>query len=180
MPPFHSNQKPESSKGYGNYILYHGNLSVSENIEVVEYLIKQFTGKKLNLIIAGKEPSDQIRKSGKSTKNIKIIANPSNEKMQDLIKGAHIILLPTGQKTGIKLKLIESLYKGRFCIANHSMIDDTMLEDCVHISENEFHETSESLMKVEFSEDDIRKRAVVLDKYYNNSKNAKLILEKIR
>ena len=39
-----------------------------------------------------------------------------------------MILLPTQHNTGIKLKLIESLYKGRFCIANIKMILGTDLE----------------------------------------------------
>jgi hypothetical protein len=48
--------------------------------------------------------------------------------MDKLIINAHMILLPTQQNTGIKLKLIESLYKGRFCIANDKMITGTDLE----------------------------------------------------
>lgn len=179
LPPFHSNQKNESTEGYGNYVLYHGNLSVSENIEVAEYLIKQFTGKKIDLIITGKNPSMKLVKSIERIKNIKIIESPTNEVMQDLIKRAHVILLPTYQATGIKLKLIESLYKGRFCIANHTMVNNTMLENLVEITENDFYLKAKSLMETAFSDIDISKRTMVLGKYYSNSKNAKMIVDKI-
>jgi hypothetical protein len=179
LPPFHSNQKIESSEGYGNYVLYHGNLSVSENIEVAEYLIKQFTGKKVDLIIAGKEPSMKLIKSTEGINNIRIIVSPNHEVMQDLIKGAHVILLPTYQATGIKLKLIESLYMGRFCIANHTMINSTMLENLVIITENDFYTKAEALMNTAFSEIEISKRSIELGKYYCNSKNAKMILDRI-
>jgi len=180
LPPFHSNQKTESSEGYGNYVLYHGNLSVSENIEVAEYLIEQFAEKKVSLIIAGKEPSKKLIESTERIKNIKVIENPNHEVMQDLIKEAHVILLPTYQVTGIKLKLIESLYKGRFCIANYTMINNTMLENLVEITENDFYVKSMALMETAFSEIDISKRAMELDRYYSNSKNAKMIVDKIK
>ena len=53
----------------------------------------------------------------------------SNQKDLDrLFENAHINVLPTFQNTGIKLKLLNTLYQGKFVIANDDMIDHTGLE----------------------------------------------------
>jgi hypothetical protein len=48
--------------------------------------------------------------------------------MKGLIKNSHAKVLLTFQKTGIKLKLIESLFSGRFCVVNGQMTENTGLE----------------------------------------------------
>lgn len=177
LPPFHSNESIQSKIGIGKYVLYHGNLSVSENIEIAEQLIEQFANQKLNLVIAGKNPVDYLTTLISQVENITLIADPSNLDMQNLIQDAHLILLPTNQATGIKLKLIESLYQGRFCIANRAMVDQTQLESLVHFTESEFYAVSLRLMDQVFSQEEIKKRISILDQHYSNKKNSKLIVD---
>lgn len=179
LPPFHSNNTLENIAGRGDYALYHGNLSVSENVEVAEHLIRQFSNKKVNLIVAGKNPADTLSRLIQEAENIRIIANPDDQTMCDLIKNAHVVLLPTFQTTGVKLKLLESLYKGRFCVANSAMTKGTMLENLVVTTENDFYNETVRLMAEDFSQESIKERAAVLRKYYNNQENARLIVNKI-
>ncbi len=129
LAPFHGNKQVDILTGRGEYILYHGNLGVSENEEAVLFLINNIF-KKLNIpfIVAGNDPSDNLIKVCSHLKHVKIIANPVYAEIYKLIREAQINLLPTFQNTGIKLKLLNALYNGRFCIVNSMMVEHTGLE----------------------------------------------------
>lgn len=177
LPPFHSNNAVKSLPGKGKYALYHGNLSVSENAEGAEYLIRAFSHQKVRLVIAGKNPPQKLMQRSRKIDNIEIIANPNARSMNDLIQNAHVVLLPAFQPTGIKLKLLESLYKGRFCVANAVMTKGTMLEKLVVTAEHNFFEKTAQLMNERFSEEIRDERESVLSEYYNNQLNVMLIVK---
>ena len=179
LPPFHPNSKIDITYKKGNYLLYHGNLSVSENILAALFIINEFKNKSVSLIIAGKNPSVSILKLSEKSKNISIVKNPTEGEMNELIKKAQIILLPTFQPTGIKLKLLESLFKGKFCIANSMMTKNTYLEPLCISAENKLYDNAMKVIDLEFPILEIEKRHSILDKYYNNISNAKLIIEKM-
>lgn len=176
LPPFHPFDKLASVPGKGTYALYHGNLSVSENEQAALFIIKQFIHKEIHLIVAGKQPSKKIIDLASEKENIQVIPNPDEKQMIQLIKNAHVILLPTFQPTGIKLKLLESLFSGRFCIANPTMVLNTNLEELCIITEKDFYAKAKVLMQKSFSEEDISHRGKALDTFYNNVKNAKVLI----
>ena len=60
------------------------------------------------IIIAGTIASIKLS-SFINKKNINIIDNPNMGKMNSLIQSAQIIILPTFQATGVKLKLINNI-----------------------------------------------------------------------
>ncbi|MBI9066271.1 MAG: glycosyltransferase [Salinivirgaceae bacterium] len=182
LPPFHSNSEIKTEVGSGNYALYHGNLSVRENIEAVLFLIDTFKETQINLIVTGKNPSIQIRKNIAKVKNIKLIANPSYQEMMELILNAHIHLLPTFQATGIKLKLIESLFMGRHCIVNFEMLSGTGLEKLCHLanSKEEFLNKALKLMSSPFENKDLIMRKEILSKKFSNNRNAQMLLNAIK
>lgn len=182
LPPFHPDEELDVALGTGNYALYHGNLSVPENIKAVLFLINIFSNNKdISLIIAGKNPDKSIVKSTQGSKNIKIVPNPSEKEMIDLITEAQVHLLPTFQPTGIKLKLIASLFKGRHCIVNNEMVMGTGLEKLCHIanSDQEFLNKTTKLMQLPFESQDLILRKEILSKKFHNSRNAELLISKI-
>ncbi len=62
IPSFHPFEQIESPEGTGDYIIYHGDLSVNENIMVAEYLItKIFSKLPYKCVIAGKNPPAEHR-----------------------------------------------------------------------------------------------------------------------
>lgn len=180
LPPFHSSDEVESLAGSGDYALYHGNLSVSENSEVAKLLAASFANKDIRLVIAGKAPPVDLLNFAKMAGNVEVIADPDQAKMRELLRYAHVILLPTYQPTGIKLKLIESLYRGRFCIANTAMVENTELEGLVTIEESDYYGCTENLMSDEFTGANIERRKIGLRAHFDNLKNASLLLEKIK
>ena len=71
IPAFHPFSEIKSQTGRGKYILFHGNLSVSENLQAVEFLMKNiFLQIKQEVIIAGKNPTARLIQKIKQHPNI--------------------------------------------------------------------------------------------------------------
>jgi len=179
LPVFHQHEIVDINLGKGDFILYHGNLQINENVEAVEYLLKNIhhKTKKYKWVIAGKNPSKSMINKCKDL-GIKIISNPEHDEMNDLIRNAHINILPTFQDTGIKLKLLNALFIGRFCLANSPMVANTGLEDCCIIANeaNEFIEQIYRLMEMEFTSTQIEPRKSILETDFNNALNAQRLV----
>lgn len=175
---FHSNADSNSNSGKGKYALYHGNLTISENKNAMRFLLnKVFTKIDFPLTVAGKITDQKLVKEIKSHSGITLIANPNQDVMNGLIQNAQLILLPTFQDTGIKLKLLESLFKGRFCIANNKMIDNTELEAfCLRANTpKEWIRAINHYRDMDFSHEEIEKRKKIKTIFDNRKEAQKMI-----
>lgn len=180
IPAFHPFNEIKSKLGRGKYILFHGNLSVSENIQAVEYLLANvFNKKNFPVIIAGKNPTTRMALKISQFEHIQLVSNPENKQMEALIQEAHISLLPTFQDTGLKLKLLASLFEGRFCIANTPMIHKTGLEHLCHLADTpkEMIERINELFDQDFTSAEIEKRKLILEDAFSNHLNALKIIQ---
>ncbi len=174
LNPFHSNDKVDIEPGSGDYLLYHGNLSVSENVESALFLIgKVFSKIDFPVVIAGKNPAVSIIDAIKAFPNIRLVSSPSRDEMNDLIRHAHANILVTFQDTGIKLKLIESLFAGRHCIVNQTMVRNTGLDELCETGNTpaEIIIRIRQVLNTAFDEERIWKRTQGL-KEYDNALNA--------
>ncbi len=180
IPAFHPNMNIESQTGTGNYIIYHGNLSVVENENAVLFLINSIFSKiDFQCIIAGKNPTNNLVRKVSKFKNIKLEINPNDNEMKELISNAHINILPTFQSTGVKLKLLQSLFIGRHCIANSIMTDNSTLKNLCSIKNIPFEIISEinRLFKIPFDESILKQRKQVLTNEFSNIRNAEKLLK---
>ena len=179
IPAFHPFSEIKSQTGRGKYILFHGNLSVLENIQAVEFLLKYvFSQIKQEVIIAGKNPTARLIQKIKQHPNIQLIQNPVHEQMEALIRDAHICLIPTFQDTGLKLKLLASLFSGRFCLTNTPMVHKTGLEHLCHIADtpDEMIKLINELYFQDFTSEEIEKRKNILEDAFSNRRNALKII----
>lgn len=161
--------------GLGDYIIYHGNLWISENQAICEYLINEvFSRVPYKCIIAGKSPLKKLRMKASKYKNITIIPDPDEEQILRLIRDAHLNLLPALTCNGFKLKLLYALFAGRHCIANSMMLRDTKLDSLCHIADDSSSiiEKIHYLMGQPFTEEMISERSAILTGTYSNVKNA--------
>lgn len=182
LPSFHANEKVESLLGRGDYALYNGNIEVPENAFAVDYLVNEvFNGSKMQLVIAGMNPPDHIIKLVESHPNVRIVANPNDGQMFDLIRNAQVNILVTFQATGLKLKLLNTLYKGRFCLVNDKMLNGTNLDILCEVgnTSNELKEKLTSLFKLDFKDSQISLREELLNQNYSNSLNANKLIQLI-
>jgi hypothetical protein len=182
LPAFHSSSEVTSTTGKGPFALYHGNLAVGENIEASMYLMQEvFSKTDYPLIIAGSQPSPELVIACNQYTNVKLMANVTVEQLDTLIAEAHINILPTFQPTGIKLKLLSALFKGRFCVVNDCMVDNTGLESlCVRANTPKaFVNAIEELKNIAFTDEALHERQNVLNEHFSNTNNAEVILHQM-
>src|SRR6202040_2913507 len=115
-----------------------------------------------------------LKKEIKNIPNIKLVESPTFEKMSGLMANAHINLLFTFQNTGIKLKLLNSLYRGRFCLVNSKMVNNTGLERLCIVEDNPTaaKRIITGLMESAFTQHEIDKRSRILAEGFSNEANA--------
>jgi hypothetical protein len=180
IPSFHANTSLQSYVGSGDYFLYHGNIEVPENEAAAKFLIsKVFAKTKHKLIIAGMNPPRSIYQLAAKHKNLEIIANPKEAEMTRLIKEAHANILVTFQASGLKLKLLNTLYNGRHCIVNSTMLNGTDLEDICIIGNkaSDLRRIIDETAKREFTAGMIRKRSEILQVNFSNTVNGDKLID---
>ena len=162
--------------GQGNLCLYHGNLSVPENEEAALWLLcKVFTKARVPFVIAGKKPSRRLQKLAGLCQHTCLVADPCETEMNDLVRKAHIHVLPCFNKnvTGIRLKLLHTLFEGRHCVVNEPIVAGTGLETACHIgtNANAFASIITQLYHQPFTREEIILRKQLLGTTYDNEKN---------
>ena len=179
LPVFLPYQQVDSLTGRNDFCLYHGNLSVSENEKAVLWLLENvFQTLDVKFVIAGKNPSGNLKEKIALHKKVILVESPGEEQMQELIRNAHIHLLPSFNVTGIKIKLLNALYNGRFIIANKATLDGTGLNELCIVAETpaEFRENIQLILQKSFTEEDKKSRENHLKTLFNNEKNVQLLM----
>ena len=179
LPSFHPNDTLNILPGKSDYALYHGNLAVAENYHAAEYLIeKVFSQTDIPLVIAGLNPPEKLRQLAGQHLNVSIEENPDDERMFQLIREAQVHVLVTFQATGLKLKLLNTLYNGRHILVNPAMVSGTLAGDICEQGQDAGELTSKLklLMQKPFDEHALEDRKKLLEKYYSNQTNVKRLL----
>ena len=182
LPSFHANEEVTSPEGRGDYALYHGNIEVPENEFAAKFLVNEvFTRTTVPLVVAGMKPREAFRKLVEGNPNVRLVANPSDEEMFSLIRHAHVNILVTFQATGLKLKLLNTLYKGRFCLVNEAMITGTGLAPLCEKGNSapELRAKLEMLFSREYDKNENERRRKVLREHYDNLVNGERLIELI-
>lgn len=180
IAPFHPFNKPICLPGTGDYILFHGDLSVNENSEISYRLISGvFSKLPYKCYISGKNPPEHLLFKASQYSNIEVIPNPDDKRMTDLILNAQINILPALSFNGFKLKLLLALYSGRHCIVNSIVAGHSALSSLYNVTDTDEQiiKMIHSLMLLPFTEDMIREREILLSENYNNIENARKIME---
>lgn len=180
LPVFIPQWKINCSKGKGNYCLYHGNLSINENEIAAIWLIENvFDDLDFPIVIAGKNPSLKIKSIIKAASNVSLLENPDDNTLNDLIRNAHINLVPSFNTTGIKIKLLNVLFNGRFCIANDAAIAVANLDKVCFVANtaDEFKQLINEMLQSSFDETKIQMRKNILLGEFDNEVSAKKVVE---
>jgi glycosyltransferase involved in cell wall biosynthesis len=180
LPSFHESEKVDIENGSGKFILFHGNLSVAENHRAAMWLIKHVFSKiNLPVIIAGLKPSPKLRLRADKYDHIDLIPNPTHDKMAELVKKAHQHVLFTHQATGLKLKLLNVLFGGRFIVCNTDMLKGSGLTktDGINVCSNA-QEMIDAILKNNdrnFDENLANERREICQTFSNQLNTKKLI-----
>ncbi len=183
LPSFHSNNELTINADMGEYALYHGNLSIPENYEAVEWILNNIATKvNYNIIIAGLNAPPFLKNKINTIKHCKLIDSPSEAEMNKLIEEAQLHLLYTAQDTGLKLKLLNVLFKGRFILTNSAMLSGTDLSEnnglIICNSHQEYNDKINTHSKQMFTEAHKVEREKLV-KNFKNTVGAEIILKEI-
>lgn len=180
LPVFFPSTEVRSKEGTGCFCLYHGNLSVAENEEAVVWLLKKvFKDLEIPLIISGKNPSERLTRLVYAHPQACLIANPSEEEMQDLIAKAQVNILPSFNCTGVKLKLLNALFNGRHCVVNEQAVRATGLEATCHIGSDadSMRDLIRDLYVQPFQSEEIVTRKELLSRQFDNEENVRTLIQ---
>jgi len=179
LPVFLPFTHVQSEAGSGDFCLYHGNLSVPENEKAALWLVKNiFDTLDIPFVIAGKNPSKRLKAFVNKNVNVCLIANPSGKEIDELIKKAHVHLLPSLNKTGVKIKLLNALFNGRYIVTNVAAVEGSSLETFCKIAGTplEYKKITGELFNSPFHETEAIKRKI-LEGIYNNHENALRLMQ---
>lgn len=183
IPAFHPNTQVESQSGRGEYVLFHGKLSVPDNEQSAVWLIENVFSKiDIPFVVAGMAPSGRLKDLLQRYEHITLVENPDDRRMNELITKAHVNLLVSFQSSGIKLKLINALFRGRFCIVNDQMVSGTGLAKLCYVrnSATAILQTIEALLNTPFEQSKIEERRALLETEFSNTENAKKLMSLIK
>ncbi len=183
IPAFHPNQRVESLVGRGQYALFHGKLSVPDNERAAIWLIEEvFAGINIPFVVAGMEPSETLKTLISRHDHIQLVENPDETHMRTLIAQAHINVLVSFQVSGIKLKLLNALFQGRFCLVNDKMVSGTGLDKLCYVRNSgpAFRQTVEALINAPFEQSRVEERRALLETEFSNETNARKLLALIK
>jgi tRNA isopentenyl-2-thiomethyl-A-37 hydroxylase MiaE len=182
LPAFHSNTEIAYPGARGQYLLYHGNLAVPENYKAaMELAVNVFSKVDMHCVIAGNHPPKELQMLCEKYSNIEIKTNLTTDAIHSLIREAHINVLHTNQNTGIKLKLLNALYRGKFAVVSPLMVIDSGLEKLCTIGENwtEIVTKIEEYRLLDYSEAYFINRKEYLMKHFGNDHSASALLAKM-
>lgn len=162
------------------FFLFHGNLAVAENERAALELIPLAKDLQAPLIIAGSNPSRKLKKASLIA-NVSLEENPSKERMDSLIAEATAHLLVTHQATGVKLKLLHALYRGRAVICNPQMVLGTGLENATIVVNSPLELVEKANLLLVDSASAVPKdfRERLLKPHYSDLENGKRLLNLI-
>lgn len=177
IPAFFNNKIETQLTTSEKFVFYHGNIAVSDNAKAASFLINVFKNTEFTLKIASSFSNNSILEEIKKHNNITFIEILNQSTLTDFFEKAHIHILPTFQKTGIKLKLLNTLHQGRFVIANDLMVQDTGLETLCTIAntKDEILENVKILMEKEFLNSDRIKRFEILKSFSPETSSKKIV-----
>lgn len=184
IPAFHPNEQIVSQVGQGSYILFHADLSVKDNEEGAVFLIeKVFKDKKIKMpfIIAGLNPTNRLLNLAEKYDNISVRANLPHEDLQRLIHNAHVNILISFQSAGMKLKLLNAIFTGRFCLVNTPMVEDTGLENLCVVEDDDrnIRQKLSRLTLTPFQLNHLKTRKESIGKEFYNEYNAQKVIRLI-
>ena len=182
LPVFVPYKKVQHHRQSGMYCLYHANLAVSENVEVVRWLVNNvFDRLPIPFVVAGRNPSVHLTRLIESKADMCLVANPTESEMQDIIVKAQVNILPSFNNTGVKLKLLNALFNGKHCLVNKAGVQGSGLTDLCTIAESsaDFRQQIKRLFDTEITSEQIAKREEVLGSLYSNERNARLLMSLI-
>jgi len=180
LPHFIGMSTPMGIEGNGHYCLFHGDFSNKSTQVTAQWLLNEvFNQVELPFVVVAKNPSVEIENLAHEKMHTCIVANPSDKELVELIKKAHIHILPINELSEEKNDLILSSQLGRHILINRERPANKGLQSICHIARTatEFKQKITALFDLPFTNTDIEKRERVTREEFDDKKNASKLLK---
>ncbi|WP_270428179.1 glycosyltransferase [Fusobacterium mortiferum] len=171
-----------------NQVIFTGSLDMEANIEAGLFLIENYKKilekKRLKLTLAGRNPNSRLAEKIKKLEvedKVELIANPTKEEMEILLRESLIYISPVFEGSGMKTKVMESLFYGLPIIASeHSIIGyDSLEKKYVKVFKNKNIEEIDMFIVELLKENNKLNIEKEIRKYYEGSFSIKKIIKEI-
>jgi hypothetical protein len=184
IPAFHGFESISQQHATGTHILYHGDLSIMDNEKCVNSLVDAHvaSGIKMKLIVAGRKPSKALNRKLEKLHNVLLEIEPTDEKLESLIKDAHANVVWSSNDSGIKIKLVHALILGKFCIVNEQVVKGNSLGKYCRVltDKSKLPAALQDVVQQEYNMDFHKIKLNYLNKHFSNKENALKILNLLR
>lgn len=185
IPSFHPFNEVRVKAGKGGYVLFHGNLTINENIRIAEWILKHLVTElpEIQIVFAGKEPPSEFIVKCMKYPNVMVKSNPTELEMENLISDAHINLVFTFNPEGLKLKMLYSIYIGRFVLVSEGLLDRTETNGDAGVFVMNISDPSSIVKKIKqlflepFTQDMLLSRKKLAEKWSNEKSGLSLLHE---
>ncbi len=177
IKPFHQYEDVMVLPGEGDYILLHGDLSIEDNLAVIEQLAEICIKLNIKYKIAGRSPREEAIVRLKNLKNAELHLNVSSEEMLQLMQNAQIQIIDAMITSGFKLKLLSAMFTARHIVVRKILVSKALMKVVHTFSDrSEIESLLIPLMQQPVSLKEIETRkSVLLPNFSNPANAAKLI-----
>lgn len=183
LPAFTRYVAGSNPLGRGEYVLFHGDLSVADNVEALQWLLEEVRREgRLPWVVAGRKLDERVFRLIRNHAGVRLIADAPEPEMEALIRGAQVNVVQSFNPEGIKIKLLHALFVGRHCIAQEALLAGTGLEATCRAARDaaDFRVALDELWERPFTEEDRELRTRLLREQFDNGTNARALIERLR
>ncbi len=163
----------------GSFCLFYGQLSNRE-IEYAAYWLLEniFNELEIPFVIAGNSPSAQLEQAAHLRLHTCLVGNPGNKEMDELIKKAQIVMIPSFIDNPQPNKLLRTLSLGKHVLTNPKSLGLSKLADWCTIAEtpDQFKEKTASLFKQVYQEKEHKNRTNAIGNLFNDAVQAEELI----
>ena len=182
-PPITGIQEASFSERQGSFCLYFGKLSDKENEYAALWLLENiFNEVEIPFVIAGSNPSPQLEQAAHLRLHTCLVGDPTERELDELIKKAQIILLPSFIDASPVNRLYKSLSMGRYGVVNEKAVGGSALGSLCSVAGTPevFKENAIRLFNEPFSIDFHHARIQKLAENQNDKSDISDLLRKLK
>lgn len=181
LPPFHGFDEVVIAPGIGKHVLVHGDFRILDNARAAIEVATAASEEGIPCVIAGKSPSEKMRRTLSQLSNIQLMPDVSAEKMHELKQEAQIHVVHSENPSGFKIKLLNALFSGRHVLVQRSIVEGEQLENITHAfgDRKALQALMRKLISVPITEEDIKCRESLLLPRFDNNVNAQNLINLI-
>lgn len=158
----------------GSFCLYFGKLSDKENEYAALWLLENiFNEVEIPFVIAGSNPSPQLEQAAHLRLHTCLVGDPTERELDELIKKAQIILLPSFIDASPVNRLCKALSMGRYVMVNQKAVGTSILGNYCNVAGTPevFKQNAVRLFNDPFSIESHNARIKVIAEDQNNLSN---------